>query len=264
MHKFVLVGAFTALFSLSSTAMAFNANVFGDDDRKELRDVKHPWSTIGRLDAPDNRICTATLVGRDLIITAAHCVIDGETQALAKGSYTFYPSLTDGKYKVSSRVKHFWWGTKNPNGEPSKDWAIGRLADPLGDKLGWMGVYPQDLSKMMNQKNLLLVGYSADLKKASSAHWVNRCSFTNWNHMFQGVASHDCDMTSGASGGPMIWQGDEKKLWIVGINTAELRPKESPKSLVGIPYSDGRANIAIPTGGFLELLRRLKGNNEGR
>lgn len=52
-------------------------NVFGVDDRMAITSTGTPWRMIGRL----SNGCTGTLVGRDLVLTAAHCVYDRDAQA---------------------------------------------------------------------------------------------------------------------------------------------------------------------------------------
>src|ERR1700722_6441708 len=54
------------------------ANTYGTDHRQEVTATTSPWSAIGRFARPDGWF-TATLVGRDLVLTAAHCVIDEST-----------------------------------------------------------------------------------------------------------------------------------------------------------------------------------------
>lgn len=58
-------------------------NVFGKDDRIPVLSNKYPWSTIGRLESSGENdglyICTGTLIGRDLVLTNAHCVVDEAT-----------------------------------------------------------------------------------------------------------------------------------------------------------------------------------------
>src|SRR6476659_7595437 len=45
-------------------------NVFATDDRQDLTEAEAPWTGIGRIDTG----CTAALIGKRLVLTAAHCV----------------------------------------------------------------------------------------------------------------------------------------------------------------------------------------------
>lgn len=253
-----------AALTLTGSAHAdFSANVFGQENRQELLDINHPWRTVGRLDSPVNTSCTATLVGRNLILTAAHCIVDPKTTKPHQGGFKFYPALTNGTAKIRANVKFFWYGTTEPTKFTGHDWAIGRLDAPLGDTFGWMGARTVSPSSLLDDGNLFLIGYAPDLKGAASAYWVNNCSFTEWIPL-QNVALHNCDSSRGFSGGPlfMLDNGDKSTAYIVGINVAERR-EAGEVSLKGIPYSHDRANLGIPLNGITQKIIELQKNTEG-
>lgn len=59
------------------------------------RDDLLGWEGVGRLDAAQGGFCTATLIAKDLVLTAAHCVFERGRQRDA-GELTFRAGLRDG------------------------------------------------------------------------------------------------------------------------------------------------------------------------
>ena len=49
-------------------------NIYGADDRYVYRDTSYPWSTVGRVGTTSGGSCTGTMVGRNLMLTASHCM----------------------------------------------------------------------------------------------------------------------------------------------------------------------------------------------
>jgi V8-like Glu-specific endopeptidase len=243
--------------STEETRSTSEANVFVGDHRQEVTATTPPWSAIGRLTRP-GEWCTASLVAPDLILTAAHCFIDANTQALADGPFTFSPEYQNGIAPASSQVTYVWWGTTNPNGDRQSDYAIGRLADPLGDAFGWIGTQALDMSEHLNNLTYYMAGYSEDFDGGNVASWESGCVFKKLES--NGLLLHDCDMSPGASGGPMFYYADPSQpttsARIVAINVAGYADANG-QPFIDVPYSDGRANIAVPTTTFESTLQSI-------
>ncbi len=51
-----------------------NDHFFGNDDRVLVDPTQYPWSLVGAIKFDDEASCTATLIGPDVLVTAAHCI----------------------------------------------------------------------------------------------------------------------------------------------------------------------------------------------
>ena len=75
--QFVTLAVF--LVAGSSNADDLRLGVIGNDDRRPLTAKEQPWLAVGQVNIRGYRtkgLCTGTLVAPDIVITAAHCVID--------------------------------------------------------------------------------------------------------------------------------------------------------------------------------------------
>lgn len=229
-------------------ANVFQANVFQNDTRRVITAASSPWSAIGKLRSSDGTYCTATLVARDLILTAAHCIM--KNGAYAKRTYLFQPRYAHGASEESN-VNYFWWGTTDSENWRGRDWAIGRLDTALGDTYGWMGVRNSAASDLLIDRQYYMGAYNDDFQGGEVAAWEKGFHFRSYD-LLEGYLLHDADMSRGASGAAIFAYDDEAKPdsnHVVAISVAEFRDGAS-KSLVGIPYSDTHANIAVPSSAF--------------
>ncbi|CAF0943621.1 unnamed protein product [Didymodactylos carnosus] len=204
-------------------------NVFGKDDRVAVTLSSDPWRTIGYVYPPG---CTGTLVGEDLVLTAAHCVIHHDTNKLRYNKISFYPNMINQESNKPSDVIHVWHGNY-PKQEG--DWALLRL----------------NLSLATNGTH---VGYSGDFMSGKTAGAHVSCKIVKKGNG-NGVYLHNCDTTIGASGGPIfaLWAG---RPYIYALAVAERRPGD--ESLYLDNYSDEYANIAIWSQSIGDTIAKLR------
>ena len=224
---------------------------FGDDDRIPMRSNAFPWSAIGRVQIDNGGHCTGALIGRDLVLTNAHCIwVEGQRRGI-----TFAPNYRNGQSPETVRGIPYRWGTDNPNKNRRADWAIIRLERPIGDRYGWFGYQSLNYQQLQG-RTVTYAGYST-FGDEERQEFINgetaqvhigcrvRDVFAN-----DGVIHTDCDNGRGGSGGPIfIWQN--KQPIIVGINAAEYRG-ESKVSFFTQNYTPGEGNVGVPTLTFSE------------
>ncbi len=246
---------------LARSALSFEANVFGEDPRTRVIWTDKPWSSIGRLEVPDGSWCTATLVSPDLIVTAAHCLVDLKSLQLMTGNFVFNAGYSEGVARGgTSPAQVEAIGSMDPERNRREDWALLRLSQPLGLSEGWMSVEQTDLTEKIGQPMMYFAGYSRDFEGGTSAAWHGGCQIRKIRK--DGAALHDCASAPGASGGAIFYyvqdSHGEWRVNIVGVAVAELRRASDPTATVtGIPYADKFGNVVAPSAAFYSKLIEL-------
>ena len=202
-------------FSLSGFAANKEVkSIVGLDNRHQvLNTTNKPYSMIGSLTyGYAGRIgkCTASLVGPDLILTNAHCVVTKGIQKLYQHhSFKFHPQFQMNQAIPEIDATLLEWGSNAPIEQPSLDWALLRLAIPIGNFYGHFKVsgIRETKSSALIGKTLSTAGYPGDKKNGNQMWAHNGCRITgkklDGKSGNYGYLKHNCDTTTGASGSPL-------------------------------------------------------------
>lgn len=209
--------------------MSFDDHFFGRDDRVLLDTGEAPWSRIGTVSMDAGGTCTATLIGPDILLTAAHCIEGEQGRVNARGTFETGFDLQEGP--VRARVIDYLTdpgraaavGTEQ---DDPLDWALLRLDRRLGDTVGWLGVrtLTRDLGRRAGlEERIYQAGYSWDTGENLSGNTDCRVVEIYADTTF----AHECDTTQGDSGSPFLIE-DEGGWFVIGSDSTYRRVETGP------------------------------------
>lgn len=189
---------------------------FGYDHRIKIsHPAAAPWQAIGQLETESGNLCTATLISKNLALTAGHCLLKPPGQfdkpialrfiANANGwQYT----LTDIKAQVAPKLIHKLKidgeGWIVPTQAAPSDYAVIIIKyPPLGiTPISLFNGTRTELKHALRsaQNKVTQAGYPADHLETLYAH--PNCIVTGWAQ--NAILSHRCDTLPGDSGSPLL------------------------------------------------------------
>ncbi|MCF3594837.1 trypsin-like peptidase domain-containing protein [Rhodobacteraceae bacterium LMO-12] len=171
--------------------------------RLNQRDALLGWEAVGRVAIGDDGYCTGVLIATDLVLTAAHCVVEPTTGTLRDAeSLTFRAGWREGAAIAESRISRV---VAHSNYVPAKgmsfenirfDAALLRLEKPIPSATA----APFALhgpAKTGQRVSVVSYGRGRD----SALSWQRVCGLLGRQ---SGIMAFNCDVTFGSSGAPVF------------------------------------------------------------
>ncbi len=220
-----------ALATLASVAMGLRAaegprgdaaplspGIGAYDPRVRVDPDNVPWRAIGKLQAASmnlRALCTATLVGPSMVLTAAHCLYNPRTQRnFSPNSVHFLIGYDGSRYAGHAVGVRVETGTGYDPGRPKEtggsDWALASIDKRLGSPdrvLPLLGERPEVGAAVM------LGGYQQDHPLILMADTQCRIVGRFVDASGRTLLRHNCTGTGGVSGAPLLIEKSGK--WFV-------------------------------------------------
>jgi protease YdgD len=202
-----------------------------------LNSAEHvPWRGVGRVNIETSSVsrsmCTGTLIAEDLVLTAAHCVINPQSGvAYRLGDVHFVAGWRRGQKvahsKAASIAVHpdYVLALQGRVERVGIDLALIRLADPIPQaKAPFFALGPAPGPEMP----LTLISYRQDRPHALTRQ--TGCEFVSIHDV---VLELSCNVTFGASGSPLFMaSGDEMRVVAVvaAMGTDARKPTDAVRA----------------------------------
>jgi protease YdgD len=211
-----LIAVLATLFA-AQTALAESDGLRRLTDRDDLLG----WEAVGRLDTPYGGFCTATLIASDLVLTAAHCVFDGDRRREVS-ELTFRAGLRDGVAIADRDIAAIAVPEAYDPGGPFRvenvphDVALLRLAEPITTALADPFVLHQG---PVRGTDISVTSYGQGRAEALSRQ--RSCQIVAEQAP---VMAFDCNVTYGSSGAPVfVLNGTRGRIVSIISGGAQLR-----------------------------------------
>jgi len=132
-------------------------------------------------------------------------------------------------------VAHGVWSSREWKNNGVRDWAIVKLDRPLGRQFGYLEIdYESNVSQLENDPDfkLTIASFYSDIDQREQAAaraegrpfvrrlWgQNECDFLGRNAADSSIRSHDCPNLPGTSGTPILHEGSDGELRVLGVNS---------------------------------------------
>ncbi|AKF30970.1 hypothetical protein AAV29_10590 [Bacillus velezensis] len=196
--------------------------VIGSDGRTKVKNTNvSPYKMISYFYGENSKYsytCTGNVIGKDMIITNAHCVYDTDEKQYIKYGYAI-PGLNDSHYSYGAyEMKKYLvpQGYISSKGSSQYDFAVIKLKPTPGKNIGdVVGVLPTKQVTNIKGTTISITGYPGDLSKKYGA--VSQFGMSGKvTSEDKNVAYYSIDTASGQSGAAMLNSSGQ----IIGLHNA--------------------------------------------
>lgn len=176
----------------------------------------YPWSSIAKLNNSIGGSCTAVVIERDSVLTAAHCTFNRRTNRfLPSESLHVLLGYERGQYAVHALVSSYIVGPgydpANERGTASSDWAVLKLVEALPN-----GVQPlRFVDRLPSPDTQLMIGGYAGRRLYVMTADIN-CQLIG-ELPSSSLLQHNCRVEQGSSGAPLLMMERGGEAVIIGI-----------------------------------------------
>ncbi|PYE83825.1 trypsin-like serine peptidase [Pseudoroseicyclus aestuarii] len=192
------------------------------------------WEAVGRLDIDGKRFCTGSLIARDVVLTAAHCLYDRDSGArVAPERITFRAGLRDGaalaerSAVVAVHPPRYVFGGAGATRASPYDLALLKLSAPVGIEVQPFAV----MRGAATGDSVGIVSYARGRSEAASLQEV--CAVLGRE---EELVVLSCEVDFGASGAP-VFRLDGETPRLVSIVSAKAEMEGQPVA-VGVALDE--------------------------
>lgn len=170
-------------------------------DELSTREELRGFEPVGRIDVDNGGFCTGTLIASDLVLTAAHCVLERDGTPVDAARITFRAGFSHGTSLAEVPVARTIADPTYRNLDPApldmieRDVALLQLAQPIPSAQ----ISPFTVARPGNGDEVSVVSYAEGREEALS--WQRVCKVIGRQDR---LIAMDCDVTFGSSGAPVL------------------------------------------------------------